>query len=263
MVTIPKPNLNDYQAFLLDVDGVIVCGKQPLPGAVASVGLLQQRGKVLFFSNNASLSPDAYAHKLRALGIDVSPEQILNSGSLVTRYLDQHASQDAVYVVGEPGLCEEVARAGHPLDAPSATWLVTSVDRKFSYDKLNLGLQVLLRGGRWVASNTDEVYPTPEGFVPGAGSIVGAFCGMGFVPEIVVGKPSKFSMDQALSALNVTDPKRVLMIGDRLQSDIQGAHLVGIDSVLLLCGVTQPAQLKQSDLKPTFVAQDLRSLLEG
>jgi len=245
------------------VDGVIVRGKQPLPGAVAAVELLRQRGRVLFFSNNASLSPVAYAHKLQAIGLVASPEQILNSGVLVTRYLAQHAARDTVYVVGQPGLCEEVARSGHRLDAERATWLVTSIDRKFCYDKLNLGLQVLLRGGRWIASNTDEIYPTPEGFVPGAGSIVGAFRGMGFTPEIVVGKPSKFSMDQALLTLNVHDPRRVLMIGDRLESDIQGANQVGMDSALVLCGVTRANDVKKTGPQPTFVAQDLSALLVG
>jgi len=260
MVDAKNPDITHYQGFLLDVDGVIVRGNRPIPGSVEAVAKLQALGKTLFVSNNSWIARKVYAQTLGQLGIRVSEDEILNSGALVASYLSQHDPGAKVFVVGERGLCDEIIAAGHTLTEQGAGWLATGSDRNLSYDKLDRGLQVLLGGARWVASNADATYPSSQGLRPGAGSVVGAFCGMGFEPQAIVGKPSKFCMAQAQALLGVSDPQRILVIGDRLDSDIQGAAQMGMDSLLVFSGVTSKKNLENSSIQPTYVADDLAVL---
>jgi len=248
-----KPlDLSRYRGFLLDVDGVLVRDREVIPGAVEAVAALKKRGRVVFLSNNSALSRASYADKLNAMGFSVAAEQMLVSSTLVARYLTQHQLQAKVLVIGGDGLKEEITLAGHILVEAQPGWLATGLDRGFNYEILNKGLQALFRGARWVASGADATYPTPQGLRPGAGSMVGAFRGMGFEPEAIVGKPSRFCMEQAWELLGVSDPKHALMIGDRLDTDILGAQQMGMDSLLVLSGVTSVIDLGKSSIQATF-----------
>ncbi|HEY5595892.1 MAG TPA: HAD-IIA family hydrolase [Candidatus Bipolaricaulota bacterium] len=259
-----KPlDLSRYRGFLLDVDGVLVSDREVIPGAVEAVAALQQRGKVVYLSNNSALSRASYAAKLNAMGFSVSAEQMLVSSTLVARYLTQQEPQAKVLVIGGQGLKEEITLAGHALVEAQAGWLATGMDRKFNYETLNQGLQALLSGARWVASGADATYPTPQGLRPGAGSMVGAFRGMGFEPEAIVGKPSRFCMEQALELLGISNPKEALMIGDRLDTDILGAQQMGMDSLLVLTGVTQRKDFQSASICPTFASASLSDVIEG
>lgn len=263
MTSSTKLDLDCYAGFLLDVDGVIVRDKDPIPGSITAVAKLQALGKVIFFSNNSALSRTAYAKKLQNLGITADAKDILSSGTLVARFLSQNTADAKVFLIGELGLRDEIELAGHTLvEGDDADWLVTGQYRQFNYDTLDQGLQVLLNGARWVSSGADGTYPTPDGLKPGAGSIVGAFRGMGFEPAAIVGKPSAYALEQALQDLRISDPKRVLVIGDRLDTDIQGAHNMALDSLLVLTGVTSSQTAHRSELRPTFVAKNLQSVFE-
>jgi len=251
-------DLARYRGFLLDVDGVLVRDRTPLPGAVEAVLALRARGPVLFLSNNSTLSRRGYAEKLSELGLTVGAADVLNSAHLAARYLSQAEGRASAFVVGEAGLQQELEAAGHRLTAAGA-WLVTGMDRALDYAKLARGLQVLLRGGRWIATNADGTYPARDGLMPGAGSVVGAFRGMGFEPEQIVGKPSRYCLDAALALLGLPRGE-ALLIGDRLDSDIAGAREAGVDSLLVLTGVTDRAGLARSPLQPTYVLDDLAAL---
>jgi HAD superfamily hydrolase (TIGR01450 family) len=135
------------------------------------------------------------------------------------------------------------------------------MDRKLTYQKLSRALQALLQGADFVASNDDSTFPTPYGIIPGAGAIVGAIKGMGYQPKEVVGKPSSISMNIAMQAAGVRNSKECLLIGDRLETDIFAAQQVGMDSVLVLTGVTSRKNLKQSDIQPTWTVENLTRLL--
>ena len=129
-----KPlDLSRYRGFLLDVDGVLVSDREVIPGAVEAVAALQQRGKVVYLSNNSALSRASYAAKLNAMGFSVSAEQMLVSSTLVARYLTQQEPQAKVLVIGGQGLKEEITLAGHALVEAQAGWLATGMDRKFNY----------------------------------------------------------------------------------------------------------------------------------
>lgn len=254
--------LERYRGFLLDIDGVLVRGGQALPGAAEALDLLRARGRVLLLTNNSTRSRAGTAERLRRAGIPAAPEEVLPSSYVAAQFLRGRYGPVRYWCLGEEGIREEMGAAGHVLVPPEeAEWIVVGMDRELTYGKLAQALRALLRGARLLATNEDPTFPTPEGLVPGAGAIVGALRGMGFPPEVVVGKPSPIAFQVALELLGLP-PQAVLMIGDRLDTDIAGAQALGLDTALVLSGVTRPADLERAGIRPTYVAQDLRCLAQ-
>jgi HAD superfamily hydrolase (TIGR01457 family) len=251
-----------YRAFLVDLDGVLVRGSAPLPGAPEALSKLQKLGRVVVFSNNSTRSRRAFAERLQALGFEITPEMIVSSAFIAVRYLLERSGPSSVYAIGEEGLREELTAAGHELVSPEgADFVVAGLDRGFRYEQLTEALQALLRGATFIAANADPVYPTAEGLIPGAGAIVGAIRGMGYPPAEIVGKPSPIAFRVAMETAGVKNAKECLVIGDRLDTDIEGAVRAGIDSVLVFTGVTRPEDLIHSETQPTFTAESFAALV--
>ncbi len=247
----------------MDIDGVLVRGGQVLPGAVEALADLRTRGPVLLLTNNSTKSRVGTAERLRRAGIPVEPIEVLPSSHVAARFLRTQFGGVRFWYIGEEGIPEEMKAAGHVLVPPEeADWIVVGMDRELTYAKLRQALRALLRGARLLATNEDPTFPTPDGLVPGAGAVVGALRGMGFPPEVVVGKPSPIAFQVALEVLGLAG-KEVLMIGDRLDTDVAGAQALGLDTALVLSGVTQKADLEKARVRPTYVAADLAALVQG
>ncbi|MFQ6090867.1 MAG: HAD-IIA family hydrolase, partial [Candidatus Bipolaricaulia bacterium] len=213
--------LENYRAFLVDLDGVLVRGGEPLPGAAEALRELKEIGRVVVFSNNSTRSRRRFAARLSGLGFKIKLEEIVNSAYIVAQHILKSAGPSKVYTIGEEGLREELELAGHRLAEPEeAEFLVVGMDRELSYKKLARALLALLRGAHFVSTNAERTFPTPQGLLPGAGAVVGAIEGMGFPPEAVVGKPSKVAFMVAMEAAGVGGPRESLLIGDRLETDI-------------------------------------------
>ena len=256
--------LSRYAAFLVDVDGVLVHGKDSLPGASAALAKLQSLGRTLVLTNNSSRTRDELARYLSTVGLDVRPEDLLGSSFLAARYLSRHVGPTTAWVLGEEGIRRELTDAGHRLAASpeDAEWVVVGIDRQVSYASLALALRALIAGARILATNEDATFPTPDGLVPGAGALVGALRGMGFPPTVVVGKPSPEAFGAALDVLGVP-ASRVLMIGDRLDTDIMGAAACGLDSALVLTGISSLDEAQACGVRPTWVARTFVDLCDG
>lgn len=254
--------LGRYRGFLLDIDGVLVRGGEALPGAAEALAALRKHGPVLLLTNNSTKSRLGTAEKLSRVGIHVGLEEVLPSSYLAAQFLRSRQGTVRFWYIGETGIEEEMRAAGHILVSPmEAEWIVVGMDRGLTYQKLAQALQALLRGARLLATNEDPTFPTPEGLVPGAGAVVGALRGMGFPPEVVVGKPSPIAFQIALEILGLR-PEDVLMIGDRLDTDIAGAKALGMDAALVLSGVTRLEDAR-GGVGPTYIARDLAGLVRG
>jgi len=250
-----------YKGFLLDIDGVLVRGGEALPGAKEALEKLRELGPVLLLTNNSTKSRVGTTERLSAAGIPAKPAEVLPSCYVAAQYLRREFGRVRFWFIGESGIQEEMSALGHILVQPEqAEWIVVGMDRRLNYEKLAQALRALLRGARLLATNEDPTFPTPEGLVPGAGAVVGALRGMGFPPEIVVGKPSAVAFQVALDLLGL-GPTEVLMIGDRLDTDIAGAKALGMDTALVLSGVTRREDLAGAKIKPDFVAEDLAALV--
>ncbi len=255
--------LHRYRGFLLDIDGVLVRGETPLPNAPDALAHLRAIGPVVLLTNNSTKSRQRAATHLSERGLPVSPDEVIPSSFVAARYLRTEHGLVRFWYLGEGGIPEEMALTGHVLVEPlHAEWIVVGMDRALTYAKLAQALRALLAGARLLATNRDATYPTKTGLVPGGGAVVGALEGMGFPPEVVVGKPSPIAYHAALKALGIA-PEEALMIGDRLETDIAGGHSVGMNTALVLSGISTVAGIEQTGIRPTWVAPDLAALVRG
>lgn len=256
--------LDNYEAFLIDIDGVLVRGTAALPGAAKALSVLSSRGRAVLLTNNSTRSREQHAAYLRELGFEIDPLNILPSSYLAAEYLRREYGALRIWTLGEDGLREELQSAGHRLcDSPEkADVLVVGMDRGLTYDSLAAGLDALRSGARLIATNEDGTYPVPQGLRPGAGAMVGALRGMGFLPDAVIGKPSPIAYDLALRHIEV-DPQHLLMIGDRLETDIAGGLSAGIDAALVLSGISTLEDVDRSGIRPTWVVDDIAALVRG
>jgi glycerol-1-phosphatase len=250
-----------YDAFLLDLDGVLYRGDSPIPKAPETVEALRSLGKRLaFVTNNSSRTPEAVVAHLASVGVGAEPGEVETS-SLTTAATLRDRSVRRAAIIGEEGLRSAMASAGIeivPADAdPDA--VVLGWDRKVTYDDLRDASLAVQRGATLYASNDDVSYPAPDGFTwPGAGAILAALEAATGVKAEVFGKPHAPILRAALERAGGGRP---LVIGDRLETDIDGAANAGWDAALVLTGISTRAEAEVAPQPPTYVLDDLSGLL--
>jgi HAD superfamily hydrolase (TIGR01457 family) len=252
-----------YDAFLFDLDGVLYRGAEHIDGAAETLATLRSLGKGLaFLTNNSSRTPEAIAAHLTGMGIRAAPEEVETS-ALATATLLRGRAVARAYVLGEEGLRTALAAAGLTVvdgSSADAETVVVGWDRGFDYAELAAASVLIQRGASLVASNADASYPVEDGLVlPGAGAILAAIQTATGARAEVVGKPNAPIFRAALDRAGGGRP---LVIGDRLDTDIEGASRLGWDSLLVLTGITGRADLGTATVRPTYVAEHLGELVE-
>lgn len=252
-----------YDAALLDLDGVLYLGPDPVTHAREAVAGARRAGmRPAFVTNNASRLPEVVAQHLRALGIDAGPEDVVTSGQAAARWLAERlAPGSRVLVVGTDALGELVGAAGLvPVRTAPAAAIVQGLSVTTSWADLAEAAVVIRAGALWVAGNADATYPTSRGPLPGNGAFVEALrVATGRTP-VVVGKPEPGLHRESVERVQALRP---LVVGDRLDTDVLGAVRAGSDSLLVLTGVTSREELLAAPegMRPTYVGHDLRALL--
>jgi glycerol-1-phosphatase len=256
--------LDGYDGVLLDLDGTMFRGGAPLPGAVEVVRELRKESNAVgFVTNNAARSAVEVAAHLAAMGFDATAEHVVTSADAAAAVLAERlAPGAAVLVVGTESLAGAVRAAGlaavRQAGADPAA-VVQGHSPHTAWSNLAEACLAIRRGVLWVACNVDPTLPTERGELPGNGAMVAALrTATGKEPE-VAGKPGRRLLDQAASRIGSAHP---LVVGDRLDTDIAGARAAGLDSLLVLTGVTDAAALLAAPrgMRPTFVAADLTAL---
>jgi len=261
-----QPLSEAYDVALLDLDGVVYLGGKGIPGAPQALTEARRRGmRLAFVTNNASRSPAAIAQQLTRLGVSASPADLVTSAQAAARLIaDRLPRGSAVLVAGGIGL--RLALREHGLrpvstaaERPAA--VVQGYAPDISYSLL-AEAAVAVRGGAWyVASNADATLPSSRGPLPGNGSLVQLIVTATGRQPVVAGKPEP---PLHAEAVRRTGARRPLVVGDRLDTDIEGAVRAGADSMLVLTGVSQPADvvLAPPQCRPSYLAVDLNGLLE-
>ena len=256
--------LADIRGLLLDVDGVLYRGKEVIPGAREFIRYLQARGlPFIYLTNNSTLSPEAYAARLRRRGFPASADQVVGSAEATARFLARaHADRPRVLIVGEEGLRQVIAAAGFPLtdSGDDAQVVVVGLDRGVTYGKLAEATYAIRRGAPFYGTNPDRTFPTERGLAPGGGAILAALEAATDRAPTIIGKPEAPIFHLALERLGLP-PNRVLMVGDRVETDILGAKRVGLRAALVLTGVTSTPP-PPGPHAPDLVARDLVELRE-
>jgi 4-nitrophenyl phosphatase len=257
--------LKHLRAFVFDMDGVLYAGAQRLPGAVELLNELQRKNfPFICLTNNSTATPDKVSTRLSTMGIDVEASHILTSSLVAAAYLKQLRPEGArVFVIGEDGLREPVREAGFTLaDDGHADFVVLGMDRTITYDKLKRATLLIRAGTPFIATNPDPTYPTPEGLVPGCGSLIAALKTTTGVSPLIIGKPEPAGFQLALKLLGM-DANHTAAIGDRLDTDILGGQRAGLRTILVLTGVTTRDELSHSPIQPDWVFDDLVKLYQA
>ena len=247
----------EYQVFCLDLDGTVFIGENPIPGVADKINELKSLGKtVRFLSNNSSKCKSEYVELLCSFGISCSEEDIFISSDSAISYLKK-LNVKKVYVLGTPSLETYVRECGIEICEDSPEFILVGYDTTLTYSKLVKASNLINKGIDFIATHSDRVCPTPYGPVPDVGLITDILeKTTGNNVYKVFGKPSKEMIDNIINneSVNIDD---IIMVGDRLYTDIQMASDAKISSLLVLSGETKRDELEYSSVLPTYILKDL------
>jgi HAD superfamily hydrolase (TIGR01450 family) len=262
-----QPLCQAYDVALLDLDGVIYLGRDAIPGMRDALTGARSAGmRLAFVTNNAARTPQQVAAHLTELGVAAKPDEVVTSAQAAARYLADRLPPGArVLVVGTTGLEQALAERGLTpvFDASdSVDAVVQGYSPELSWRQLAEGAVAINREVPWVATNLDPTVPSPRGPLPGNGSMVAALRHATGRRPVATGKPDPAMHRESLLR---SAAERPLVVGDRLDTDIEGANAVGCPSLLVLSGVTAALDLLAAppQLRPSYLAADVRGLLTG
>jgi glycerol 3-phosphatase-2 len=261
-----EPPAHRYDVALLDLDGVVYLGSTAIPDVPEALAEVRKAGmRLAFVTNNASRTPAAVAEMLTGMGVQASADEVVNSAQAACHVLAETLPAGAkVLVVGASGLIEAARERGFTLvesadDDPAA--VVQGYGPSVGWQQLAEATVAVRRGAWFVATNLDATVPSNRGPLPGNGSLVGVVAQTTGVTPTAVGKPDPAMHRESVQRSGATHP---IVVGDRLDTDIEGAGRAGCDSMLVLTGVTTPADLLGAGprQRPTYVAASVRGLLD-
>src|SRR5271157_159836 len=273
------------RGLILDMDGVLWKDDTPIGDLHATFDRIQERNlKVTLATNNATRTVEQYLEKLRGFGVTLEPWQIVTSSEALAHVLAERFTpaplsdsppifsenrgnwRGAVFVLGENGIVSALRAKGFtpitdPDDKTPPVAVVSSFDRQLTFQKLRRATLHVRAGAPLYATNADRSFPTPDGLIPGAGSILAALETATDVKAIVIGKPSPFMMEIAMERMGLTKAE-VLVIGDRFETDIAGGQALKARTALVLSGVSTLEQSNEWQPKPDLIAKDLAELVK-
>jgi 4-nitrophenyl phosphatase len=247
--------------FIIDLDGTLYSGHNPIPEACEFIDLLQQKKlPFLLLTNNSSRLPEEVAaHLLEVTGIEVTTEEIFTSAQAAAQYITNQQKHASVYCIGEKGLQRAIEAEGHILTASTQPdFVVQGIDRQFTYDKLEKAVQYIAEGAIFINTNPDHLLPSGDKPSPGAGSLASAIEMASQVKPIVIGKPSSIIMSYAIEQLRLPAAD-IWVVGDNILTDIGGGKLVGCRTALVLTGLAT-AENVQQQIKASMIQPDLITL---
>lgn len=255
---------DDFDGFLVDLDGVVWVGREPVPGAAESLrALIEADKEIVFVTNNSVRQPAAYATRLREMGIPTPDDRAITAGASTAQLAAERVGAGGTaFVIGAPGFKETVAGAGLELlngeTARSADAVVVSGHREFDYAELLTATFALRAGASLFATSRDPTLPMPGGAWPGTGATLAAIETASGKAAEIGGKPERHLFEQARAL--IPGAGRVAMVGDRIASDIEGGRRAGLGTVLVLTGASSREEAEAAEPPPDHVIDDLSGL---
>jgi len=253
-----------YDLLMFDLDGVVYVDGHAVPHAAESIARAREAGAhVAFITNNPSRTPDQVASNLRGLGVSASAEDVVTSAQAAAQVLlREHGAGAPIAVLGAEGLLWAVQEAGlEPVEVgdPRAVAIVSGYAPDVRWRVIMRAATLIRNGLPWVATNTDLTLPIDDGLAPGHGTLVRLIGDFADVTPLVAGKPERPLLDETRRRV---EGERPLMVGDRLDTDIEGAHVAEMDSLLVMTGVSGLSDLAgaRPEERPTWIAHDLTAL---
>jgi 4-nitrophenyl phosphatase len=253
--------LVDITHLIIDMDGVLYRGDEPLPRLREFFAFLRQRPiPFILATNNSSRTPQEFVGKLGGMGVEVFPEEVLTSGQATARFLaGEYPRGTRVHVFGMPSLRQALEEEGFVLADEDVAVVVASMDRDVTYEKLKRATLLIRGGARFVATNRDPTYPSEEGLIPGTGTMIAALETASGIRPAAIGKPEPTMFQLAMAQMGAR-PETTATIGDRLDTDILGGQRAGLITICVLSGASGRAEAEA--FGPDFIFEDIADLLD-
>lgn len=251
-----------YAGYLIDLDGTMYRGNEPIDGAKNFIHHLQKYSiPHMFITNNSTSTQQAVVKKLSHFDIHVKEEQVLTSAIAAANYIKERQAGYRVYMIGEVGLQTALEDVGMVLTDEESDYVVVGLDRDLTYNKLATAGTLIRNGATFISTNKDAAIPTESGYIPGNGSITQAVAVSTGIEPIYIGKPETIMVQQALNYLQLSK-QEVLMVGDNYDTDITFGIDAGIDTLMVLTGVSTQENLLEVVKQPTYIKEDLFAWLK-
>lgn len=248
--------------YLLDLDGTIYRGNELIPGAKSFLEKLSGANlNYKFITNNSSRTPVQLSKRLSDMGIEVTPDHFITTALATADYMATRFqnNEHRVFIIGEDGLYTAIRDAGFTITNEAPDIVVVGLDRSFNFEKLTWAVNAIKNGAIFIATNPDKQLLTEDGIIPGTGSIVAMVESETSIQPIFIGKPYHYIFEYSLRLLE-TKPEFVMVIGDNYHTDIIGASKYGMQTALVLSGITQKEDLAGITISPNYIVANLDEL---
>ena len=245
--------LREKSGFICDMDGVIYHGNKILPGVREFVDWLHRENKhFLFLTNSSHYTPKELQQKLARMGLDVDESHFYTSALATASFLSNQAPGCSAYVVGDHGLQNALFAAGITVNEVDPDYVVIGEPESFSYDNIVRAIRLVNKGAKLIGTNSDITGPTESGIVPGCGALIAPIERATGKKAYFVGKPNPLMMRTGLRMLGVHS-EEAAMVGDRMDTDMIAGIESGLDTVLVLSGVTSAEDIDKFPYRPRLV----------
>jgi NagD protein len=248
------------KSYLIDMDGVLVSGRTLIPGADRFIEQLKARAvEYLVLTNNSIYTPRDLAHRLQAVGLDIPVERIFTSAMATARFLQSQKPNGTAFVIGESGLTEAIHSVGYIITDHDPDYVVLGETYSYNLALITKAIRLVADGARFIATNPDPAGPSEGGLVPACGAMAALIETASGISPFFVGKPNPWMMRSALNYLDVHSENTV-MIGDRMDTDIVAGVESGMETILVLSGVTHRENVAHYPYQPTRIVESVAEI---
>lgn len=246
--------------YLIDMDGVLVHGKKLIPGADAFIELLKaKKRKFLILTNNSNFTPGDLAHRLQTSGLSIEKEQIFTSAMATARFLHSQKPSGTAYAIGESGLTEALHDVGYVLTSTEPDYVVLGETHSYNVDQITKAIRLIEKGSHFIATNPDPNGPGSDGIVPATGAVAALIERASGRMPFYIGKPNPIMMRLALNYLG-EHSENTVMVGDRMDTDMVAGLQSGMETILVLSGVTSREMVVRFPYQPGKIVNSVADI---
>ncbi len=255
--------IRDKKGFIIDMDGVLYHGNKLLPGVTDFVNWLKSENKkFLFLTNSSARSPQELQEKLFRMGIKVTEERFYTSALATARFLANQKPNGSAYVIGEPGLIRALYEAGYSMNDTNPDYVIVSETRDYNYDKIQHAINLVLKGARLIGTNPDVSGPVESGIAPATKALTAPIEIATGKKAYYIGKPNPIIIRHAIKTIDCHSVESII-IGDRMDTDIISGIESGIDTLLVLSGITTIADIEKFAYRPKYILESVHDIIRN
>jgi len=255
-----RESMSPPRSYILDMDGVLISGRTVIPGAKEFIQKLKTQGiKFLVLTNNSMYTPGDLSHRLRMLGLDIPPEIIFTSALATARFLQSQRPHGTAFVIGESGLTTAIHDVGYVITDVKPDYVVLGETQYYNMEMITKAMRLVAEGVAFIATNPDPTGPSEAGITPACGAMAALIEKATGVSPFFVGKPNPLMIRMALNYLDVHS-ENTIMVGDRMDTDIIAGVESGMETILVLTGVTRREQVARYPYRPTRIVDSIADI---